>query len=50
VSFSAITIHVASERVFIVIVVYFIIGSVRKLLDTTSYFRILFASLNKGII
>jgi hypothetical protein len=36
VSFAAITICVASQRVFIVVSVYFI-DSVRKLLDTTSY-------------
>jgi hypothetical protein len=35
VSFIAITLCVASQRVFIV-VVYFVIDSVRKLLDTTS--------------
>jgi hypothetical protein len=38
VSFAAITLCVASQRVFIV-VVDFVIDSVRKLLDTTSYFR-----------
>jgi hypothetical protein len=37
VSFAAITFYVASERVFIVVHVYFIIDSVRKLLDTPSY-------------
>jgi hypothetical protein len=36
VSFVAITISVASQRVFI-IVVNFVIDSVRKLLDTPSY-------------
>jgi hypothetical protein len=36
VSFAAITLCVASQRVF-VFVVYFIIDLVRKLLDTTSY-------------
>jgi len=36
VSFAAITICVASQRVFIV-VVYFVTDSVRKLLDTTLY-------------
>jgi hypothetical protein len=36
VSFAAITLCVASHRVFIV-VVYFVIDSVRKLLDTSSY-------------
>jgi hypothetical protein len=39
VSFAAITLCVASQRVFI-IVVYFIIDSVRKLLDTPSYLLI----------
>jgi hypothetical protein len=37
VSFAAITLCVASQRVFVVIVVYFVIDSVRKLLDTPSY-------------
>jgi hypothetical protein len=41
VSFTAITIFVASERVFIIIIiiiiVYFVIDSFRKLLDTPSY-------------
>jgi hypothetical protein len=37
VSFAAITFCVASKRVFLVIVVYFFIGSVRELLDTPSY-------------
>jgi uncharacterized membrane protein len=37
VSFAAITLCVASQRVFIAIVVYFVIDSVRKLLDTLSY-------------
>jgi hypothetical protein len=36
VSFAAVTLSVASQRVFIV-VVYFVIDSVRKLLDTPSY-------------
>jgi hypothetical protein len=36
VSFAAITLCVASQRVFAV-VVYFVIDSVRKLLDTPSY-------------
>jgi hypothetical protein len=36
VSFAAITLCVASQRVFIVVaLVYFVIDSVRKLLDTT---------------
>jgi hypothetical protein len=37
VSFVAITFCVASERVFIVVIVYFVIDSIRKLLDTPSY-------------
>jgi hypothetical protein len=38
VSFAAVTLCVASQRVFIVVViVYFVIDSVRKLLDTPSY-------------
>jgi hypothetical protein len=36
VSFAAITTCVASQRVFVVVVVYFVIDSVRKLLDTPS--------------
>jgi hypothetical protein len=37
-SFAAITLCVASQRVFVVVVVvYFVIDSVRKLLDTPSY-------------
>jgi hypothetical protein len=36
VSFAAITLCVASQRV-IIVVVYFVIASVRKLLDTPSY-------------
>jgi hypothetical protein len=38
VRFAAVTLCVASQRVFIVISVYFVIDSVRKLLDTPSYF------------
>jgi len=41
VSFATITLCVASQRVFVVVVVvvvvYFVIDSVRKLLDTPSY-------------
>jgi hypothetical protein len=37
VSFADITLCVASQRVFIVVSVYFVIDSVRKLLDTPSY-------------
>jgi hypothetical protein len=39
VSFAAITLRVASRRVFTV--VYFVIDSVRKLLDTPSYIYLL---------
>jgi uncharacterized membrane protein len=37
VSFAAITLYVTSQRVFIVAVVYFVIESIRQLLDTPSY-------------
>jgi len=37
VSFAAVTLCVASQRVFIVVVVYFVIDTVRKLLATPSY-------------
>jgi hypothetical protein len=37
VSFAAITHHVASQQVFIVVSIYFIINSVQKLLDRPSY-------------
>jgi hypothetical protein len=37
VSFAAITFSVASQRVFVVVLVYFVINSVRKHLDTPSY-------------
>jgi hypothetical protein len=40
VSFAAITLCVTSQRVFIVVSVYFVIDSVRKLLDTPSYVSI----------
>jgi uncharacterized membrane protein len=44
VSFAAITLCVASQREFIVIVIiYFVIDSVRKLLDTPSYVKRLIA-------
>jgi hypothetical protein len=36
-SFAAITLYVASQRVFLVVSVYFVIDSVRKLLDILSY-------------
>jgi hypothetical protein len=37
VSFAAIILYVASQRVFIFVSVYFVIDSVRKLLDASSY-------------
>jgi hypothetical protein len=37
VSFAAITLCIASQRVFIVVSLYFVIDSVRKLLDTPLY-------------
>jgi hypothetical protein len=37
VSFAAITLSVASQRVFTFAVVYFVIDSVQKLFDTPSY-------------
>jgi hypothetical protein len=37
VSFSAVTLYVAFQRVFIIVVLYFVIDSVRKLLDTYEY-------------
>jgi len=37
VRFADITLYVASQRVFIVVSVYLVIDSVRKLLDTLSY-------------
>jgi hypothetical protein len=40
VSFAAITLCVASQRVFIVVSVYFVIYPVRKLLDTPSYLHV----------
>jgi hypothetical protein len=39
VSFTAITLCVASQRVFVVVSVYFVIDSVRKLLGTPSFIR-----------
>jgi hypothetical protein len=37
VSFAAITLCVASQRVFIFVVVYFVIDAVRKILDISSF-------------
>jgi len=36
--FAAITLCVNSQRVFVVVIIYFVIESVRKSLDTPSYF------------
>jgi hypothetical protein len=41
VSFAARTLCVASQRVFIVVSVYIVMDSVRKLLDTLSYVRMI---------
>jgi hypothetical protein len=52
VSFAAITLCVASQRVFIVVSVYFVIDSVRKLLDTpctTPEFRELLSVQEKSV-
>jgi hypothetical protein len=40
VRFAAITVCVVSQRVFIVVSIYVVIDSVRKLLDTPSYMQI----------
>jgi hypothetical protein len=40
VSFAAITLCVVSQRLFVVVSVYFVIDSVRKLLDTPSYISV----------
>jgi hypothetical protein len=39
VSFAAITLYVACQRVFIIVSVHFVLELVRKLLDTPSYER-----------
>jgi hypothetical protein len=44
VSFAAITLYIASQHMFI-IVVYFVIDSVRKILDTSSYIFFNFRNL-----
>jgi hypothetical protein len=46
VSFAVITLCVASQRVFVVVSVYFVMDSIRKLLDTYSYLH----ALNKSLI
>jgi len=49
VSFAAITLRVASQRVSIVAIVYFVIDSVRKLLDTPSYVYGIFFSISFSV-
>jgi uncharacterized membrane protein len=50
VSFAAITLCVASQRVFIVVSLHFVIDSVRKLLDTLSYEKwlVVLLSINRN--
>jgi len=51
VSFAAITLCVASEGLFVVVSVYFVIDSVRKLLDTHSYRSLMDSALGgKSVI
>jgi hypothetical protein len=50
VRFAAITLCVASQRVFIVVSVYFFIDSVRKLLGTPSYILIYRKSSSRGML
>jgi hypothetical protein len=40
VSFAVVILCVASQRVFTVVSVYFVVDSVRKLLDTSSYYLV----------
>jgi hypothetical protein len=51
VGFAVITLCVASQRVFIVVSVYFVVDSVRKLLDTSSFMftSCLLLALFKGV-
>jgi hypothetical protein len=49
VSFAAITLYVASQRVFIVVSVYFVMDSVQKLLDTPSYENVLLRVLLSSV-
>jgi hypothetical protein len=51
VSFAAITLCVALQRVFILVSIYFVIDSVRKLMDTPSYVftRFLATSICEGV-
>jgi hypothetical protein len=47
VSFADITLYVSSERVFIIVSVYFFMDLVRKRLDTPSYMLMFEVSINK---
>jgi hypothetical protein len=38
-SFAAVTPCVASQRVFIIVIIYFVIDSVREILDTATYYE-----------
>jgi hypothetical protein len=49
VSFAAITLCVASQRVFIVVAAYFVMDPVRKLLDTPSYAKYFFFFFWEGV-
>jgi hypothetical protein len=49
VSFVAVILYVASQRVFIFVSVYFVIDTVRKLLDTPSYISFLLLTLSLSI-
>jgi len=44
VSFAAMTLYVASQQVFVVVVVYSVINSVWKLLDTSLYMVLILVS------
>jgi hypothetical protein len=44
-SFAVITLFIVSQRVFIVVSIYFAMDSVRKLLDTLSYIPVMYISL-----
>jgi hypothetical protein len=48
VSFAAISLCVASQRVFTFVSVYFVIDSVQKLLDTSSYSEVRYV-INKNL-
>jgi hypothetical protein len=50
VSFAFITLSVASQQVFIVVSVYFVIGSVWNLLDTPLYSEIIMRNVDQHIV